>query len=158
MVSLYHAYSSPAGLGTAAFVQIQGEGGFTGLCTDNEAFAEFVKETQVTSSAPYDIDMPLVSAQFRKSGDVLERPTWTIRAQDRQVVASWWGLQAPLVGPPTLHPRIVFTILVFAEKAGIELDGKAVAGAPYLRDVWAKSLGTPRSSCVFALAETMVRE
>lgn len=73
-------------------------------------------------------------------------------------MASWWGLQAPLVGPPTLHPRIVFTILVFAEKAGIELDGKAVAGAPYLRDVWAKSLGTPRSSCVFALAETMVRE
>ncbi len=158
LVSLYHAYASPAGTGTAAFVQIPREDGFVGLCTDNEAFAAFVKQTQVTSSAPYDVGMPVVNAQFRKSGDVLERPTWTIEAIDRQVVISWWDLQAPLVGPPTLHPRIVFTILVFAEDAAIELDGRKVVGAPYPREAWAKSLGTPMSSCVFALAETMVRE
>ena len=157
MVSLYHAYASPAGSGTAAFVQIQRADGFAGLCTDNESFARFVKETQITSSAPYDVGMPIVEGQFRKSGDVLERPTWTICAQDREVVISWWDLHAPLVGPPTLNPRIVFTILVFAEKAAIELDGRPVDGTPYPRDVWMKSLGMPMSSCVFALAETMIR-
>ena len=156
MVSLYHGHVSPAGSGTAAFVQIPGEDGFTALCTDNEAFARFVKETQVTASAPYDVEMPVVEAAFRKSGNVLERPTWTIGTQDRVVVASWWDLHAPLVGPPTAHPRIVFTILVFAEKAAIELDGKPVDGEVYLRDIWAKSLGRPMSSCVFALAETMI--
>ncbi len=158
MVSLYHAYTSPAGRGTAAFVQIPGEDGFTALCTDNEAFARFVNEIQVTSSSPYDVGMPVVEATFRKGGNILERPTWTIRAQDREVVTSWWDLQAPLVGPPTAHPRILFTILVFSEKGAIELDGMPVEGAPYPRDIWAKSLGRPMSSCVFALAETMIRE
>ena len=157
MVSLYHAYASPAGSGTAAFVQIQVADGFTGLCTDNESFARFVKETQVTSSAPYDVEMPFVEGQFQKSGNVLERPTWTIRAKGRVVEISWWELQSPLVGPPTLNPRIVFTILVFAEKSSIKLDGMFVGGTPYPRDVWTKSLGMPMSSCVFALAETMIR-
>ena len=158
MVSLYHAYASPAGCGTAAFVQIEGEKGYTALCTDNAAFARFVKETQVTSSAPYDVEMPIVDAKFRKGGDVLKRPSWTISAGSREVVASWRELQTPLVGPPTANPTIVFTILVFADKARIELDGKPVDGDPYPRDIWAKSLGKPMSSCVFALAETMVRQ
>ena len=157
MVSLYHGYTSPAGSGTAAFVQIQGGDGFAALCTDNEAFARFVKETQVTPSVPYDVEMPVVAGKFRKSGDVLKRPTWTICAQDREIVISWWDLHAPLVGPPTAHPRIVFTILVFADSAAIELDGRPVDGKPYPRDIWAKSLGMPMSSCVFALAETMIR-
>ena len=157
MVSLYHAYTSPAGSGTAAFVQIDGEDGYTGLCTDNTAFARFVKDTQVSPSAPYNVEMPMVAASLRKTGDILKRPIWTISAGSHEVVTSWSELQEPLVGPPTANARIVFTILVFADKAVIELDGRLVDGEPYPRDIWAKSLGTPMSSCVFALAETMVR-
>ena len=72
MVSLYHAYARPAGGGTAAFVQIEGESGYAGLCTDNAEFARFVKETQVTPLAPYDVGMPIVDAKFRREGNVLE--------------------------------------------------------------------------------------
>lgn len=158
MVSLYHAYISPAGRGTAAFVQIDGENGFTGLCTDSHGFARFVKETQITPAVPYDPEMSVVDAEFRKGGDVLERPCWTISTDSREVVTTWDDLQTPLVAPPTANPRIVFTILVFAGKANIDLDGKSMDGDPYPRSIWAKSLGTPMSSCVFALAETMVRE
>lgn len=158
MVSLYHAYTTPAGRGTAAFVQIEGEKGSSALCTDNQGFAQFVKETQVSASAPYHVEAPVVEATFERGGEILIRPMWTIRAQGRVVTASWWDLQTPLVGPPTAHPRIVFTVLVFADQASIELDGREVEGEPYPRDAWVKNLGRPMSSCVFALAETMVRE
>jgi hypothetical protein len=32
-----------------------------------------------------------------------------------------------------------------------------VPGEPFLRDAWAKTLRVPKSSCCFALAETMVQ-
>ena len=158
MVSLYHAYTSPAGAGTAAFVQIEGEAGFTGLCTDNEEFAQFVRETQVVPSSPFDLGMPVAAATLKKEGDIRARPCWSIQAGDRRIVATWSDLQTPLVGPRTANPRIVFTILVFTDGATIEVDGHRVDGVPYPRDVWKKSFGAPMSSCVFALAETMVRE
>ena len=157
MVSLYHAHASPAGRGTAAFVQIDGDPGFAALCTDNTEFANFVKETQVSPSAPYDVDMPLATARFCQTGHLLERPSWHIAAGGREIGVTWWDLDQPLVGPPTANPKIVFTVLVFAERASIELDGRAATGDPYPREIWAPSLGKPMSSCVFALAETMVR-
>jgi hypothetical protein len=157
MLSLYHAYTSLAGMGTAAFVQIEGEDGFKGLCTDNTAFAQFVKDTLVGAYTPYDVDMPIVDADFSKGGDILERPTWTIGAQGREIVTTWLALKEPLAGPPTLHPKIVFTILVFAGSGSITLDGEPVPGDPYMRDGWKKSLGESKSSCCFALAETMVK-
>jgi len=39
----------------------------------------------------------------------------------------------------------------------MKLDGRAVEGKPYTRDIWKKSIGGDRSSCVFALAETFIR-
>jgi len=104
------------------------------------------------------VEAPVVEARIEKGGDILVRPTWTVHAPEWVVRASWWDLQTPLVGPPTAHPRIVFTILIFADRAAIELDGSPVLGQPYLRDAWIKNLGRPMSSCVFALAETMVTE
>ena len=156
MVSLYHAYPSPAGIGTAAFVQIQGDPGYTALCTDNAPFARFVKETQVNASAPYDVEMPMVDAYFRRDGALRDRSRWTVSTGSHQVIAAWRELHTPLVGPPTANRRIVFTILVFADRAAIELDGHRVEGDPYPREIWAKTLGRPMSSCVIALAETMV--
>ena len=49
-----------------------------------------------------------------------------------------------------------FTVLVFAAAGQMQLNGMAVPGRPYPRDAWSKSLGQARSSCCFALAETMV--
>ena len=82
--------------------------------------------------------------------------SWTIATAEREVRATWSRVSAPYVGPPTLHPKIVFTVLVFCETGRIELDGRMVAGEPYPREGWAKSLGKPHSSVCFALAETMI--
>ena len=75
---------------------------------------------------------------------------------EHSIAATWSALQEPLVCPPRANPRIVFTILVFADEGRIELDGRAVDGRPYPRDVWKCNLGRPMSSCVFALPETIV--
>ena len=158
MVSLYRGDTSPAGAGTAAFVEIPGSDGFTGLCTDNRDFAEFVRQTQVVPTSPFDRGMDVIDAQVFFGGDIRTEPAWEILADGRWIVASWRDLEPALVGPPTAHPRIVFTVLVFAAGGSIELDGQDVGGEPYPRDNWARTLGRPRSSCCFALAETMIAE
>ena len=158
MVSLYRGDTSPAGAGTAAFVQIPGADGFTGLCTDNRELAEFVRQTQVVPTSPFDRGMEPVEARLSPGGDIRTEPAWEIDAAGRRIDVCWRELDPPLVGPPTAHPRIVFTILVFAGGGSIQLDGRDVGGEPYPRDNWARTLGRPRSSCCFALAETMIAE
>ena len=158
LVSLYHGYTSPVGTGTAAFVHIKGKGGLTALYTDNRPFAEFVKKTQLPPAFPFDEDMPLIDAEFRRSENPLVNPTWKISAGGYVVDISWESLQPPLVGPPTVNPNIVFTVLVFADQGHIEVNGIRVSGTPYLRSAWTKSLGRPMSSFCFAMAETMISD
>lgn len=155
MVSLFSAYSSPAGRGTAAFVAIPGENGFKSLCTDNRAFAEFAR-TQVVPSAPFDREMPLAMAEIAREGDSETSPTWAIRSGMHEIAVSWNSLHEAIVGPPIPYPKIVFTILVFADAGFIRLDGRTLSGKPYLRQAWAASLGKPMSSFCFALAETVI--
>jgi hypothetical protein len=158
MVSLYHAHYSSAGEGTVAFVDIAGNPGFTGVCTDNRELAEFISETMIRGRGnPFDRDLPVLDAAITRSGDVRSAPFWTIRVGEDCIVATWEQIQPPLVGPPTLNESIVFTVLCFADEGGILLNGKPVVGRPYLREIWRQSLGKAYSSCVFALAETMIQ-
>ena len=129
-LSLYHGPYSGGGPGTAAFV---GTPDFAALCADSEEFA-----------------------RFGRGGDVRRAPSWTIETADHRLTATWAELDPPLVGPPTINPQIVFTVLVFAAAATLDCDGQPLPGSPYPREAWAQSLGTPMSSCCFALAETMV--
>ena len=154
MVSIYRGRFSPAGPGTAAYVRIEGEAGFQAACTDSPAFEQFIRTTMYRNG-PF-ADFPVVAAEFRQEGDVRDRPAWRISAGDREIRAVWSGLAAPHVGPPTLHPKIVFTILVFASAGSVELDGRQIPGEPYMREGWTKNLGRPHSSVCFALAETMI--
>ena len=166
MVSLYHSYYSPAGRGTVAYVDIPDDlagtesSGFTAVCTDNREYAQFI-DAQMIRDNPYLKKSPWLrklatrDAQFTLSGDIQREPSWTIDAGANRIVATWSNLNS-LVGPPTIHPQIVFTILLFAEQASIEVDGNRVSGAPYPNEAWSQSLGKAHSSCVFALAETMI--
>jgi hypothetical protein len=157
MVSLYHAYTSPAGRGSAAFVEVKGDNGFKGYCTDNPAFAEWVKDTLLGAYTPYDVDMPKVEAEFKKGGDIRKDPAWTITAQSREIVTTWTDLDEPLVAPGFANTKIVFSILYFPDSGSIVVDGMPGEGQPYSRDDWKRFLGEAKSSCCFALAETMIK-
>lgn len=158
MLSLYRAHHTPAGRGHVAAVVVNGGDGFSALCTDNPGLASFISATMFVDGLFNGLSLPVVEASFLRDGDIGEEPVWTITTADHQVRASWRQIATPYVGPPTLNPTIVFTILFFAASGSLSLDGVPVPGQPYKRDVWRKNLGRPHSSCCFALAETMVTE
>ena len=153
-LSLYHGLYSTAGPGTAAFVETPS---FAALCTDSEEFARFIQRTMWGQQlSPFGYAVPIVAARFNRGGDVRRAPSWTLATADHRLTATWGELAPPLVGPPMINPQIVFTILVFAAAATLDCDGQPLPGVPYPREAWAQSLGSPMSSCCFALAETMV--
>jgi hypothetical protein len=162
MVSLYHTRQSAAGEGTAAFIDIPGDEGLTALCTDNRDVAELVLETMIRGrGTPFDRDMPVVDAWITRDGDIRKNPSWTVRLGGREIVSTWRVAEPPVImyGPaPSGIERIeIFSVLYFTNEASITVDGRAVSGEPYTRDIWRSSIGGDRSSSVFALAETIIR-
>ena len=156
-LSLYCAAYSPVGQGTVAYIDIPGSGGLTAVCTDNLGLADFIFDTMIRGSKnPFDRDLPQWRATFSRAGRIDRNPSWTIQSEHHTLIATWEELESPLVGPPTVNPHIVFTVLIFAAAGQMQLNGVAVPGSPYPRDAWSKSLGQARSSCCFALAETMI--
>ena len=156
-LSLYYAAYSPAGRGTVAYIDIPGSEGLAAVCTDNPELADFITATMIRgSNNPFDRDLPQWPATFGRAGRIDRNPSWTIQSERHTLTATWEQLESPLVGPPIVNPHIVFTVLIFAAAGQMQLDGMAVLGSPYPRDAWSKSLGQARSSCCFALAETMV--
>lgn len=161
MVSLYHTRYSTAGEGAVAFVRIPGLCP-EGLYTDNLEIADFIRSIMIQGrGGPFDRDMPVIEARLRRTGDVRFAPGWVIESDEVHIEAIWKELGPAVVteGPaPTFNPYFdFFTLLFFAQEAQIICNGTQVQGAPYLRDIWKKSIGGDRSSCVFALAETMTR-
>ena len=160
MVSLYHTHYSAAGEGTVAWVHIRGDGGFTVIYTDNEELVPLIVENMGPRRNPaFDHDLPILAAAFARGGDIRRDPSWTISTDERQIVARWLVSQPPAIaeGPSPVFKQGVdfFTILFFTDEASITVSGRAVDGQPYIRDTWRASIGGDRSSCVFALAETM---
>jgi hypothetical protein len=160
MVSLFHTRYSAAGEGNVAFIDIPGNPGCEGLYTDNRDVAAFIQDMIRGRGNPFDRELTIVEAHISREGDIRADPSWIIEDERDRIVATWTHILAPLIveGPsPTFGPdRDFLTILFFAEMATIQINDRDVIGAPYKRDIWRPSIGGERSSCVFALAETMV--
>ena len=161
-VSLYHTRYSQAGEGNVAFVDIPGDPGCSGVCTDNRQVAQFIIDTMIRGKGnPFDRDLPLVDAEITRDGDIRAAPSWIIQTDHDRIVTTWTVQQPPVIaeGFAGLFSEEVdfFTMLFFVDEAAILLNDNPVAGRPYLRETWRKSIGGDRSSCVFALAETMIK-
>ena len=160
-LSLYHSSYSPAGEGTVAFVIIPGT--LEAVCTDNPALVEFIIETMIRGkNASLDRELAVVDATFRRGGDVCRTPSWRIELPGHLLEASWSQLDEPVMvyrsDRQIQQRRPVFTLLFFAEEGEIRWDGIPFPGRPYRRDIWREAIGeAARSSCVFALAETMIQ-
>ena len=163
MVSLYHTRYSAAGEGTVALVDVTGEPGFTGVCTDSREVAEFVLDEMVRGSGnPWDRELPVVDAEIMRGGDIREAPSWSIQAGGDRIVATWSSIGPLLIvegDSPTFKDGVdFFTLLLFADESSISLNGRPSEGGPYQVDTWNRAVGGgQRSSCVFALAETKIK-
>ena len=160
MVSLYHTRYSAAGEGSAVFVDIADQPECLGLYTDNREVAAFIQAMIQGRGNPFDREMPIIDAHISRSGDIRFNPSWVIANGRCHITATWTDIQPPVIseGPaPTFGPdRDFFTLLFFTDNASITCNGQPVKGQPYQRDIWRASIGGERSSCVFALAETMI--
>ncbi len=156
-VSLFHTRYSLAGEGNAALVRIGGEDGFHAVCADSAELGRFISERFFRRVDYFDPVLPLVEARFTRAGDIRRDPAWVIEAAGRRIVARWRVLGPPVVADGTFRSGTEhFTVLFFAEQASVELDGQTIDGRPFPRDIWKPTIGGDRSSCVFALAETLL--
>ncbi len=161
MVSLYDTRYSAAGEGIAAFVDIPGDDGFAAYCTNNRDVARFIFDTMIRGKGnAFDRELPILDAKFDHEGDLTKSASWAIEADGRRVESAWSITEAPtmMYGPAhSGEPYEIFSALVFSNETSLKLDGRVIEGEPYTRDIWKKSIGGDRSSCVFALAETFIR-
>lgn len=160
-VSLYRSAYSPAGEGHVAFVDLPDH--FRAVMTDNRALLEFIHETMFRGKAPpFGSGLPVVNADFRREGDLKESPSWVMETGKRRLSVTWSRLEPATLayrGDPELQrQRPAFTVLFFCQGARVLLDGRRIEGTPYPRKIWREALaGGDRSSCVIAIAETMIR-
>lgn len=159
MFSLYHTRYSRAGEGTVAFIRLPAVG-FEAICTDNREVTHFISELMIREGNPFHgRDLPILDAVLKRAGDIRSEPVWLIQTDRHRIVSTWTHLQPPVIAEapaPTFSPhRDFFTLLFFTGGASITFDGQQIEGTPYPRDIWVNSIGGERSSCVFALAETM---
>ena len=163
MVSLYHTHYSAAGAGIVTLVHVDAPQRFTAICTDNRALVPFIQEHWPRGRIPPfdDPDVPVLDATFRRGGDIRRDPRWIITVAGHEIVARWTVTQPPLVmtraGAGEDADLDMHSALFFTDEAAITFDGQPADGLPYMSPHWAPLLGTARSSCVFALAETMMQ-
>ena len=108
---------------------------------------------------PYDIDA-VIDADIRREGRIDDHPAWVIASEGTTVVATWHHLAPPVIleaPAPAFKPnQDVFSHLFFTDEASIRIGDREVEGQPYTREIWRKSIGGDRSSCVVALSETFI--
>ena len=156
-VSLFHTRYSPAGEGTTAQVMIPGEPGVSVIAADCPEVARFTTEQFLSRGSFFDADAPLVNARFERRGDLRSDPGWRIETDAFTLIARWQLTEPPVIADGTFRAGTEhYTILFFTDAASVELDGRRIEGQPYPRDIWEPTIGGQRSSCVIALAETLV--
>jgi len=154
IVSHYSMRISPGGEGNVAVIRIGGN--FNAVCTDNPAMLDFVIPRCFEKVPYWHQDLPVLACTFTRFGDATRDPGWLIESEEGRTVHSrWTAPAAPIVlNSPWQDNQHVFSILYFSDEATVELDGRAINGRPFMRDIWRDTLGGDHSSCVYALAES----
>lgn len=160
--SMYHTRYSEAGAGTVGFVDIAAAG-FAAICTDNRELAAWTFDAMIRGRGnQFDRQLPIVDATFSCDGDIRTNPSWTVQTEGHTIVSTW-----NITEPATIHwgpapsgaeNLQIFSLLFFTYNVSLTHNGAVVEGEPYTRDIWRPSIGGDRSSCVFALAETTIRQ
>jgi hypothetical protein len=101
-----------------------------------------------------DVTIPVIDAEFEKSGDPNYFWTEQILTPDEDITLTWHDLGDPLLvhtePDPTGRPYGVCTILIPAASARLTLNGVQAAGQPWPND----REGRPFSTCALAFSES----
>ncbi len=158
--SMYHTRYSQGGTGTVAFVDVPAAD-FATICTDNRELAAWTFDNMIKGRGNlFDRELPVVDAAITFSGDIHTNPSWTVQADGHTIVSTWNVTEPATIhwGPaPSGQKNLqIFSLLYFTYETSLTYNGVPIDGESYTHDIWRASIGGDRSSCVFALAETLI--
>lgn len=150
---------SPAGQGHALFLECTLAGKSPRVYADNAGLARYLQRTiEALLHAPFaDESLPVVDAEFRRTGNSLSTVEERIASDDGDIVMTWWDLMPPfiLTMPPGAmgRPLGVYSTFLPARGAQLTVNGAAASGKVFLQD----RFGKPSSSCCLAWSESWTR-
>jgi hypothetical protein len=128
------------------------------IYSDNIAMARWLQKTVQGMLNPElkDLAIPVIDADFRKSGDARDFWTEHVSALDSEIALTWYDMGDPLLihtqpnVAPNPRPYGVCTVLVPALSARLTVDGVEAKGQPWKRE----REGQPFSTCALAFSES----
>jgi hypothetical protein len=102
-----------------------------------------------------DLSIPVVDAQFSKSGDVRDFWTERVDTSDEEIALTWYSVGEPLLihtqpNADPARPYGVCTVLIPTLGARLTRNGVVAAGQPWRRE----REGKPFSTCALAFSES----
>lgn len=155
--SFWRIIFCPAGPGHVLYLNSEVTGNHWRIYADNIAMARWLQSTVQGMLNPETADtaIPVVDAQFTKSGD--PRYFWTERlvSRDEEIALTWYQIADPLLihtqpNADPGRPYGVCTLLIPALGARLTRNGVEAAGRPWPRE----REGRPFSTCALAFSES----
>ena len=155
-MSHWRVVASPKGCGHVLFAKSMFSDNEPRIYSDNFALARWLQETiQASMRDTYSGDIPIIDAQFSRTGDMLT--TWTeyIASRAEEIAMSWYDFMEPVqvANQPFENPdqpHGVYSLLIPARRAQLTINGETVPGRVLARELF----GREGSSCCLALSET----
>jgi hypothetical protein len=154
---------SPAGQGHVLFIDtpllLAGATSKPRIYSDNASVARFLQRTieVLLWKAFADESLPIIDAEFRRTGSSLSTVEERIVSSEDEIVMSWWDLMPPFVltMPPGAmdRPLGVYSTFLPARSAQLSVNGEAASGRVFAQERG----GRKSSSCVLAWSETWTR-
>lgn len=147
----------PAGPGHVLYLKSELTENRWRIYSDNIAMARWLQATVqgMLSAETADATIPVIDAQFSKSGDPHYFWTERVVTRDEEIVLTWYEIGDPLLihTQPDAQPGRpygVCTLLIPALGARLSRNGVEAAGQPWPRE----REGRPFSTCALAFSES----
>jgi hypothetical protein len=155
--SFWRIILSPAGPGHVLYLKSELTDNHLRIYSDNIAMARWLQSTVqgMLNAETADLNIPVVDAEFTKSGDA--RDFWTERlvTLDEEISLTWYNIGEPLLihtqpNSEPGRPYGVCTVLIPALGARLSRNGVQAVGKPWARE----REGRPFSTCALAFSES----
>jgi hypothetical protein len=155
--SFWRVLFSPAGPGHALYLKSELTDDAWRIYSDNIAMARWLQLTVqgMLNAELSDLSIPVVDAQFSKSGDVRDFWTERVDTSDEEIALTWYSVGEPLLihtqpNADPARPYGVCTVLIPTLGARLTRNGVVAAGQPWRRE----REGKPFSTCALAFSES----
>lgn len=153
--SFWRILLSPAGPGHVLFIKSELTENETRIYSDNIAMARWLQNTVqgMLNAETADITIPVIDAEFSRTGDPNYFWTETISTIDDEIAMTWYDAGDPLLvhtEPNADRKYGVCTILMPCAGARLTINDIQATGQPWPRE----REGRPFSTCALAFSES----